>query len=271
MSPCIQLICIQPKSWDIEIFSKGETLGTGVSGIVELSPSNVVLKTAWPGDESEECRQDLMLEASIYKRLGHHARLVKILSWDPEECVLGMEYMPNGNLENYINQNDAELTTARRLRWAADVAEGLSILHAAGVLHCDLKPKNLLVDADLRLKIADFGSSSMDGSMPSGCAGTRYMPPGDYSAYSVQVDLFALGSTIYKIATGTAPYHEKSSEDVWPLFAESQFPDTTQVLCGDEISQCWTGRARSAADVLDANQLRLQTNKIEGEEADQPG
>ena len=42
-------------------------------------------------------------ESEIYKKLGPHPRLVKIIDWDPKECVLTIEYMPNGCLKDYLS------------------------------------------------------------------------------------------------------------------------------------------------------------------------
>ena len=162
-----------------------------------------------------------------------------------------MEYMRNGCLQDYLDQHNTEILPQQRLQWALDTAEGLQLLHSSDVLYCDMKAKNLLLDADLRIKVADFGGSSLRGSKPTGCAGTRYMPPGDYSAFSVHVDLFSLGSTIYKIMTGKDPYEEIPSGEVWPLYREGQFPNVSHVLCGEIIRKCWLGEARSAQEVYD--------------------
>ncbi|KAL5323222.1 hypothetical protein ACEPPN_007755 [Leptodophora sp. 'Broadleaf-Isolate-01'] len=191
--------------------SKGDFIAGGASGIVERLLSGDIIKSPWPGAHADESRRDLTVESHIYKRLGSHPRLIQIIAWHPKECSLIMEYMPNGCLKDYLLANNEKVTTAQRLRWAQEAAEGLQLLHAANVIHCDVEPKNFLLDADLSLKIADFSGSSLDGSNASACAGTRFLPPSfDWrSPPTIQNDLFGLGSTIYTIMTGRYPFQEE--------------------------------------------------------------
>ena len=127
-----------------------------------------------------------------------------------------MEYLANGNLKEYLHAHHAEISTEQRLRWARQAAEGLSLLHEEGILHCDVSPRNFLLDAKLELKIADFGGSSVDGKRPNAFAGGRYVPPNfDWrEPPTVRDDLFAVGSTIYHVMTGQKPFPELASEDV---------------------------------------------------------
>jgi serine/threonine protein kinase len=112
-----------------------------------------------------------------------------------------MEYMLNGNLQAFLVERDT--TEIQRLRWVQEAAEGVQLLHDADVLHCDINPKNFLLDARLGLKIADFGGSSLEGSKPSAWNGTRFSLPDKYwrDPLTVQDDLFALGTIIYFIMT----------------------------------------------------------------------
>jgi len=107
------------------------------------------------------------MESNIYQRLGTHPRLLPIIVWDPEDCVLTIEFMPNGNLKDFIRAQNAQLSTNQRLQWAQEAAEGLQLLHDADVIHCDVEPRNFLIDANLGLKIGDFGGASFKGSQAS--------------------------------------------------------------------------------------------------------
>ncbi|KAH6721164.1 spindle assembly checkpoint kinase [Leptodontidium sp. MPI-SDFR-AT-0119] len=231
--------------------SKGDFIAGGASGIVERLLSGDIVKSPWPGAHADESRRDLTVESHIYKRLGSHPRLIQIIAWHPKECSLIMEYMPNGCLKDYLLANNEKVTTAQRLRWAQEAAEGLQLLHAANVIHCDVEPKNFLLDADLSLKIADFSGSSLDGSNASACAGTRFLPPSfDWrSPPTIQNDLFGLGSTIYTIMTGRYPFQEVSSREVERLYAAQDFPDVTHTLCGAAIQRCWLFEIGSAQEV----------------------
>lgn len=244
---------VNSPAWDHVIRSKGSLLAGGVSGLVELSKAGYAIKSPWPGPENAECRREITLEARIYEILGPHDRLVKIQHWNPNECVLTMEYMPNGTLDDYLRNHRADgIAVEQRLRWALQTAQGLQLLHAADIVHCDLKAKNLLLDASLGLKIADFSGSSLRGSKTNSCAGMRYMPPKSFDDVRKHIDLFALGSVIYKIMSGMDPYEDIPSGSVWPLYELRQFPDVTGLVCGESIKGCWFGRVQSACQVCEA-------------------
>ncbi|EME77806.1 uncharacterized protein MYCFIDRAFT_179290 [Pseudocercospora fijiensis CIRAD86] len=189
-------------------------------GHVELSDSGFAIKTAWR-NEARNGRADLVLEAKIYQILGKHDH--------PEECAITLEFAPNGSLNDYLRDHP-DISSQRRMQWATECAEGLAVLHAAEIIHFDFKPGNLLLDAALHIKVIDFGSASLQGSRPNGYSPSRYSPwgnaPEDTWPLGVQVDIFALGSTIFKIWAAEDPFEEQSSEE---------YPDVTTLSCGDII------------------------------------
>lgn len=235
-------------------FLRGEFLSAGVSGHVELSDSGFAIKTAWR-NEVQNARPALELEAKIYQILGKHDRLLAFEGWDPEECAITMEFAPNGSLNDYLRDHP-DIPTQQRRQWAIECAEGLAVLHAAEIIHFDFKPGNLLLDAALHIKLIDFGSASLQGSKPHGYSPSRYSPwgdsPEDTWPLGVQVDIFALGSTIFKIWTAEDPFGEQSSEEVTLRFCRNEYPDVTTLSCGDIIRKCWTGGFTSAEEVKQA-------------------
>lgn len=103
------------------------------------------------------------------------------------------------------------ITLPERLQWACDAAEGLHLLHSHGIIHSDLKPENLLLDSNSRLKIIDFSGSSFDGIVGSAIESSRFFLPRPWEEPpTVRTDIFALGSTIYEIVTGRQPYEDLS-------------------------------------------------------------
>lgn len=100
------------------------------------------------------------------------------------------------------------------LRVVPQIIEGLGHLHAHTIIHCDLKPSNVLVGLDGRVRLADFGLASLfdpDRTVAGSkvAAGTRgYMAPELFRGYppSPKTDLYALGCVVFELATGQLPY-----------------------------------------------------------------
>lgn len=231
-------------------YAKGHLLDTGASGILEILPHGDVVKSPWPGQK--DSREDLVTENQIYSKLGRHPRLITVVDWNPRDCVLTMKYMPNGNLQAFLSNND-NIAETQRLRWVQEAAEGIQLLHDGDILHCDINPKNFLLDAQLGLKIADFGGSSLAGAKPSACSGARFSLPDRYwrEPPTVQDDLFALGTTIYFIMTCQLPFPELSEDEVIENYRNHEFPDVSGIVCGELIKRCWTSQIASAQEIYD--------------------
>jgi serine/threonine protein kinase len=246
------------------IEGKGEFLGAGVTRLVERLDSGDVVKSPWTGRPSaSDCRQDMAIEAQIYERLGTHPRLVPFKHWDPVSHVMTLEYMPNGNLKEYVRKHRQEISLSQRQQWVREAIEGVELLHSHNVIQCDVGPHNFLLDTDLSLKICDFGGSSLDGSRAKVAPGVRYSLPSlrgttvkdDLSALRemmVKEDLFGLGSTIYFIATGHEPYEELADEDqVEKLYKDGVFPELSDVPFAEIIALCWRQEAESAKRIIE--------------------
>ncbi|CAE6434943.1 unnamed protein product [Rhizoctonia solani] len=140
-------------------------------------------------------------------------------------------WMSKGTLPQYLTANP----NADRRDMCVQICEGLSHMHATGIIHGDLKGANVLVDDNDNAVLADFGSSTLkDQSLKftqaaSGKALTiRWSAPelvmvndGQHTKAS---DVFALGMTIYEVLTGKVPYHE--IKDVTPVILQIIKRDT---------------------------------------------
>ncbi|KAK2758173.1 hypothetical protein FQN54_004017 [Arachnomyces sp. PD_36] len=247
----------EPQPGEVIYVTKGEVLAWGGTAILERLPSGPVIKTPIPNPfcraEENDHRRNMRLEARIYKTIGKHPRIPSIVNWDPETCCLTMEYLENGNLRDYIRQNHQNLTSQLRLQWARQAAEALAVLHAVDVIHCDLSPRNFLLDSDLNLKLSDFGGASVRGSEPSATPATRFRHPGyDWDAAPVfGDDIFSLGSLIYFIMTDSYPCEEIPSDEVEKLYEIQQFPETSHLVCGSIIMKCWCREVDTARGVHD--------------------
>lgn len=157
--------------------------------------------------------------------------------------------MPNGTVRQKLHDEASKITTTQRLQWACEAAEALQVLHSNNVVHCDVYPENFMLDCALRLRIIDFSGSSIDGKWHSAMDRTRFCLPRSWEEQSIVVtDIFALGSTIYEIMTGKAPYEALSDEEVEYQFKARIFPGVETRLCGEVIKGCWCGDIKSAGE-----------------------
>ncbi|KAL3459488.1 kinase-like protein [Aspergillus heterothallicus] len=237
-----------PKPGTIVYRQQGKGLGSGGTAFVELLPSGQVIKIPKPDPYSptyaKDARDNMRFEAKIYDKLGEHPRIPKIFGWDESSCSLKMEYMEHGNLREYMRQHREAIPSQVRPKWARQAAEGVRLLHENNVVHCDISPRNFLLDHELDLKICDFGGSSLNGSRPTAYMSTRYCPPNYKWDDTPQPrdDIFSLGSLIYFIMTNEYPYEEVPSEEVETQYNSLQFPDVSEISCGSLILDCWHRR-----------------------------
>ncbi|KAH6792595.1 hypothetical protein C2S52_003072 [Perilla frutescens var. hirtella] len=115
---------------------------------------------------SELLFQTFKQELDILLRLRHR-NIVKLLGYcDDREGVLVMEYVANGSLQEKLHTSKASswLTWNERMAIAFQLAEAIAYLHEScspHIVHGDIKPSNILLDADLNCKLCDFGSAKM--------------------------------------------------------------------------------------------------------------
>ncbi|KAH8907421.1 kinase-like protein, partial [Coniochaeta sp. PMI_546] len=156
--------------------------------------------------------------------------------------TLTLEYMSNGTLKNYLESNK-DVCLEQRKQWVVEAARCVQLLHHSAVIHCDIGPHNFVLDDHLCLKVIDFSGSSIDGSRTETCPGVRYTAPNlsrpSKQAPTVKTDLFSLGSTIYYIMTGKAPFQEFQSEEVGRRYSSHDFPDLNGIPFAEIIQSCW--------------------------------
>ncbi|XP_044461410.1 G-type lectin S-receptor-like serine/threonine-protein kinase LECRK3 [Mangifera indica] len=141
----------------------------------------------------------------------HHKNLVRLLGYCAEDSkrLLVYEYMSNGSLADLLFSHDKSPEWSERVRIALDVARGILYLHdecKAPIIHCDIKPQNILMDDFWTAKISDFGLAKL--LMPDQTRtftlvrGTRgYMAP-EWSKnmpISVKADVYSYGVVLLEI------------------------------------------------------------------------
>jgi mitogen-activated protein kinase kinase kinase 17/18 len=127
---------------------------------------------------------------------------------------LFLEYAPGGSIADEIGRRGGRCEEAVIRARAADVLRGLAHVHAAGFAHCDVKGRNVLLRADGRAMLADFGCARRTADDNGGGAGAvgggtpAFMAPeaARGEAQGAAADVWALGYTVVEMATGAAPW-----------------------------------------------------------------
>jgi len=167
--------------------------------------------------EDPDVRRRFEREARAAARLSGHPGSVTI--YDVGECegrpYIVMELLDGGTLEQRLRAGKPPLPLA--LRWLEQAAAAIDAAHAAGVVHRDVKPANLLLDPEQNVHVADFGIASAAGLDALTRAGTilgtaGYLSPeqarGERAAAAS--DRYALGVVAYELLTGRRPYERES-------------------------------------------------------------
>uniref|UniRef100_A0A0D9V4L3 Protein kinase domain-containing protein n=1 Tax=Leersia perrieri TaxID=77586 RepID=A0A0D9V4L3_9ORYZ len=198
-------------------WTRVRTLGRGASGAVvslaadERSGALFAVKSASAKAAGAE---QLRREGRILSGL-RSPHVVPCLGFRADEaggeCQLFLEFAPGGSLADVVARNGGRLADERAISaYAADVARGLAYLHGMSLVHGDVKGRNVVVGADGRAKIADFGCARTVGSdRPIG--GTPAFMAPEVARGEEQgpaADVWALGCTVIEMATGSAPWSD---------------------------------------------------------------
>jgi len=133
------------------------------------------------------------------------------IGWDADPPYYVMEYMGQGSLEDRLRKQSISVTEAVRI--IREIARGLVHAHDRGILHCDLKPSNILLDQDGSPRLADFGQSRLKHERAPALGTLFYMAPeqADLSATpDARWDVYALGTILYRMVSGELPYSSES-------------------------------------------------------------
>jgi eukaryotic-like serine/threonine-protein kinase len=146
-----------------------------------------------------------------------HPNVVRVLRTGRafERFYIAMEFVPGGHFEHHIRER-GRIPEAELLPLAIEVAQGLKAAHAAGLIHRDVKPGNILLDAEGHAKLVDFGLAlvTLGGKARAKelWATPYYVPPETVEGHEedFRSDIYALGSTLYHALAGTPPCGEET-------------------------------------------------------------
>ena len=199
-------------------------LGKGAMGVVYLAKDPVIgrlvaiktIRSSGAGDEedTQEFRERFVREAQTAGILSH-PNIVTIhdIGEDPETqtSFIAMEYIEGKNLKMLLAEK-TKFPYEQISEMVAEVAEALDYAHRKGIIHRDVKPANIIITTDRKVKITDFGIAKIASSNLTTTGqflGTpNYMSPEQVSGSPVdgRSDLFSLGVVLYELLTSRKPF-----------------------------------------------------------------
>jgi protein kinase-like protein len=197
-------------------------LGCGATSRVDKARDTVLgrtvaLKTLVHSFGAPTEQKQFLREAQIVSQLSHPAivNLYDVGIEDGNVAYLVMEYVPGKTLQQVLAESTGPMPIARACAWISDLAGALHRAHRSGVIHGDIKPANILVTEDGKVKLSDFGiarfATQVSGS--GKMMGTpAYLSPEQIlgEPQNTRSDLFSLGIVLYQMVTGVAPFDGSS-------------------------------------------------------------
>jgi tetratricopeptide (TPR) repeat protein len=224
-------------------------------------------------------------EVQNWANLEEHPNLVRCLyaGFRDDRWFLVLEWVgtpnPGTDLGHYYRAElkgmDAPARLAEIVRLGRDICDGLTYIHANGIVHGDLKPQNVLIDKNGRAKITDLGRGSQlvsgraarsPGARMNRASARRQVATPEYSApelwdggpASVPADIYALGCILYEMAAGKLPFAAQNQGDLteWARLHRRRPPpgvpdvlEPLRPLIADCLRKDPSGRPATAADV----------------------
>jgi eukaryotic-like serine/threonine-protein kinase len=182
-------------------------------------------------DQLERFRQEARAVAKL-----SHPNVVAVIDAgeDGGHPYIVFEYVEGETLKQRIARVGA-LDTQEALAYAIEIARGLTVAHARNMVHRDIKPQNVLIDAEGRAKLTDFGISrqlEQDGMTATGrvLGTTDYVAPEQAMGRPVDIrsDIYSLGVVLYEMLIGQVPFHADSQVGVAMKHVNEELPDVQQ-------------------------------------------
>jgi serine/threonine protein kinase len=260
-----------------------ETIGTGahsrvVRGHDPLIDRAVAIKLFSPELARGESRARFVREARVVGQISHPS-IVTLHDMGIEESTLTpylvMELIEGQSLEKALSKGSIPFPTA--CNWAAQVAVALGVAHRRGIIHGDVKPANVLINSENRIKLSDFGmarlashdtrDTSLFGTPAYWCPEQIHGRPQD-----ARSDIFSLGVVLYEMLTGVSPFTASTLQGVCNHVLSSTPLPVTQsnpslpVALNDIVGACLAKEPQhrwASADLLAEQLFPFARRKIE--------
>jgi serine/threonine-protein kinase len=227
----------------------------------------VAIKLFSPALASGPGRDKFLTEARVVGQIAH-ASIIALHDMGIEESTrtpyLVMEYVEGQSLERILEKGSVPFP--RACAWTADIAVALSVAHRKGVIHGDVKPANILINQEGRVKLTDFGMARLasNDTKDTPLLGTpAYWCPEQIlgKPQDSRSDIFSLGVILYEMITGTRPFKADSLQGMCSLIMSatplppSHSNPSLPAGLNDLVASCLTKdpahRRHSAEDLAD--------------------
>lgn len=167
-------------------------------------------------------RDHFRSEAKAAANLSHpNIVTVHDFGYDDQQLFIIMEYVPGIDLKHLLAES-GQIEVERTINLMSQACAGVGYAHRAGLVHCDIKPQNLLITPDERLKVVDFGIARALASINPGektdivWGSPHYFSPEQAAgnAPSPASDVYSLGVIMYEMVTGQLPFTASTSSEL---------------------------------------------------------
>jgi serine/threonine protein kinase len=180
----------------------------------------VAIKIFPPEIARAEAREKFFQEARVFGQISH-PNIITLHDMGIDETsqtpFFVMEFVDGQPLDRILEKGTVPFP--RACAWMGDIAVALAVAHRKGVIHGDVKPANILITADGRVKLSDFGMArlaSRDTGSTQLLGTPAYWCPEQIMGrpQDARSDIFSLGGVLYELLTGESPFHAESLQAV---------------------------------------------------------
>lgn len=220
-----------------------EQIGSGGMAVVYRSRDLMLERTV----AIKLLREDYSLDPSFRERFRQEAKSAANLTHpnivtvhdfglDANHLFIVMEFMPGTNLKTLLRQR-GRISVDETITLIIQACAGVGYAHRAGLVHCDIKPQNILITPDQRLKVVDFGIARALASIhPEEKAEVVWGSPLYFSPEqaageppSPASDVYSIGVVMYEMLTGLLPFNSESPTELARMHREEMPPEPRKV------------------------------------------
>jgi serine/threonine-protein kinase len=213
----IQIGQLLDKRFEIIALIEGSGMATVFKAMDCQTRRPVVLKVPYGVFEgSAASSRRFAREAAIIGKLDHPGLLKVIPVAEKSRPYVAMDYVEGETLYD-ISKRGCRLSECQALRMASRLCAILDYLHTQGVVHCDLKPGNIVISDDGSPHLIDFGIAKAPGWSSTRVGTPEYMSPEQIRGdrLDARTDIYSLGVVLYEMLTATHPFEGSTMDEIF--------------------------------------------------------